>query len=247
MVEVRTEGDASLENPLLVEGLPGVGLAGKIAADHVRDQLDARYYGELTGEDLPSAAVFTEGDRELHSPVRLFVDEANDLLVLSGDVPLETIDADALAAALTDWLDEVGATPLYLSGLPTQREPDDVPELYGVATGDGGALLEETGVSSPAADGLIHGPAGALLSAAKDRGRDACGLMVETTPKFPDPEGANVLVREGIAPLAGVEIDTGPLVERADEIMEQRKQLAQRIQQASEGDQSRASKTGMFQ
>ncbi|QLG26985.1 proteasome assembly chaperone family protein [Halorarum halophilum] len=247
MVEVVTEGDASLTDPVLVEGLPGVGLAGKIAADHVRDQLDARYYGELTGEDLPSAAVFAENDRTLHSAIRLFVDEENDLLVLSGDVPLEAIDADGLATALSDWMDEVGATPLYLSGLPAQREPDDVPELYGVATGDAGSLLDEVDVSPPVADGLVQGPAGALLSVAKDRDRDACGLIVETTPKFPDPEGAHVLVRDGIAPLAGVEIDTDPLVESAEEIMEGRKQLAERIQQSSDGDQSRASTTGMFQ
>ena len=247
MVEVETDGDASLSDPVLVEGLPGVGLAGKIAADHVRDQLDARYYGELVGEDIPSAAVFTEDDRSLHSPVRLFVDEASDLLVLSGDVPLGAIDADGLAAALTDWIDDVGATPLYLSGLPSQREPDDVPELYGVATGDAGDRLDEVDVPRPTEGGLVQGPAGALLSVTKDRDLDACGLIVETTPKFPDPEGAHVLVREGICPLAGVEVDTEPLVEQAEEIMEGRKRLAQQIQQASDGEQSRASTTGMFQ
>ncbi|WP_313695248.1 proteasome assembly chaperone family protein [Halorarum halobium] len=247
MFEVSTEFAPSLSDPVLVEGLPGVGLAGKIAADHVREQLDTRYFGELRGEELPSAAAFTEDDRTLHSPVRLFVDESNDVIVLVGDVPIEAIDADGLAGALSDWMDEIGATPLYLSGLPTQREPEDVPELYGVATGEAGGLLDEVDVSAPAADGLIQGPAGALLSAAKDRDRDACGLIVETTPKFPDPEGAHVLVRDGIAPLAGVDVDTDPLVESAEEIMDRRRQLAQRIQQASDGDQSRASVTGMFQ
>ncbi|WP_435146237.1 proteasome assembly chaperone family protein [Halobaculum sp. P14] len=246
MVTVETAGDASLDDPILVEGLPGIGLAGKIAADHVRDVLDARQYGELTGDEIPQTAVFTEGDRGVASPLRLYVDEADDVVVLAGDAPVPPAIADDVADAVNGWAAEVGATPLYLSGLPTERESTEVPDMYGVATGGAGDRLDDAGVDAPEVDGAVQGPAGALLTDAHQRGLGSCGLIVETTPRFPDPEGAHVLVRDGINPVAGVDVDTDPLVESAEEIMEQRKRLAQQLQQSGE-QQSRAEQTGMFQ
>ncbi|MFB6299312.1 MAG: proteasome assembly chaperone family protein [Halobacteriales archaeon] len=248
MVEIIVRSpDTVLDSPVLVEGLPGVGLVGKIATDHIIEQRDMTYYADVTGEELPPVAVFDERDSDVKPPIRLFADKDNDLLALRSDVPVSAINAPAFAEDVTEWLDDEGVLPLYLSGLPTSREPDAIPSIFGVSTGDGSRHLDETDVESPSTAGMISGPAGALLSRARRRNLSAVGFVVETDPRFPDPQGARILIEQGINPVIGPEIDTAPLVEQAEEIMEQREQLAQQMREAAEHESSQASEISMYQ
>jgi uncharacterized protein len=247
MVEVTVlDGEADLEEPILIDGLPGAGLAGKIATDHVVSELEMVHYADVSGEDLPAAAVFEADDPAVKAPVRLFADAENDLLALRSDVPVSALDAPGFAASLTDWLAERDARPVYLSGFPANREPDTVPEVVGVAVGDGQQLLAEANIEAPGRRGLVSGPGGALLSMAREQDLPAAGLIVETDPRFPDPQGARALIEGGIAPIAGVEVDTSPLVERAEEIMGQREQLAERMREAADHESSQARSLGMY-
>jgi uncharacterized protein len=134
-----------------------------------------------------------------------------------------------------------------MSGLPHQKQPDEIPSLYGVATGDAGERLDDHDVDTPTERGAISGPTGALLHEASARGLDAVGLVVQTDPQFPDPEAARILVEHGIGPLTGVEVDTDQLVERAEEISDQKEQLAQRMGEADPDESSQAQPLRMFQ
>lgn len=69
MVEVTVhEPSVSLAEPVLVEGIPGVGLVGKIAADHLVNDLEPVRYAEVEGEELPDVAVFDRDDRGVKLP-----------------------------------------------------------------------------------------------------------------------------------------------------------------------------------
>lgn len=246
MVEIRTRDDVELESPTLVEGLPGVGLVGKIAADHVLDELDMVEYGEVVNEGLPPVAVFEDAERAVKSPMRLFAAPEADLIVLQSAVPIEAVKADLLVETFTDWVVENDVTPIYLAGVAEEREPGEVPDVHGIATGDGGALLDDAEVPPPELTGMVQGPGGAFLQEAKERDVDAMGLLVQSDPRFPDPQGAQKLIDAGIEPIAGVTIDTERLVEEAEEIVEQREALMQQLQQAAEEGQQ-VSTRGMFQ
>jgi uncharacterized protein len=236
--------DISLSEPILVEGLPGVGLVGKIAADHLVEQFEMDYYAAVHCEGLPEVAVYAEDERNLRPPVRLYAAGDRDLLVLQSDVPVNATAADEFATCLTGWFLEEDVTPIYLSGLPEQK--DGVPELYGVASNGAGGVLDDQDIDTPPADGVISGPTGELLAAAETGGLEGLGLIVQANQRFPDPEGARVLLSNGIGPVADVEVDTEPLVEQAEEIAEARENLARQMQQAEE-ESTRAQPVGMFQ
>ncbi|MFC6735893.1 PAC2 family protein, partial [Halolamina salina] len=106
---------------------------------------------------------------------------------------------------------------------------------------------DDAAVAPPDDGGMISGPCGALLFEAVDADVDAVGLMVDTDPRFPDPQGSHALIKQGINPIAGVDIDTQRLVDQAEEIVDQRKELAQKMQQADQHEASQVSRTGMFQ
>ncbi len=248
MAGIRVHGEeASLENPTLVEGFPGVGLVGKIATDHLIDQLGMEYYASVNCEGLPRIGVYREGDRTARPPVRLYVDEDRDLLALQSDAPISSRAVETVADCLTGWIVEQGATPLYLSGLPAEREDGERPGLYGIATGDAGDRLDGTEVAVPPEDGVITGPTGALINRAAHEDYGSLGFVVECDHQFPDPEAASVLLEEGVAPVTDIEVDVGELVDRAEEIRAKREELAQQMQTIAQEESSQAQPLRMYQ
>jgi uncharacterized protein len=153
--------------------------------------------------------------------------------------------ATEFASCVTGWIDTSDAFPLYLSGLA--EEKDGVPELYGVATGDGETALGDAGIEPPSGGGLVSGPTGALLHRAVETNLDSVGLIAQTDPRFPDPEAARVVLKDGIAPIAGIDVDTDRLVDQADEIQEAREQLAKRLQEVDRDESTQAQPIRGFQ
>jgi uncharacterized protein len=243
-IEIHAE-DIELDSPTLVDGLPGIGLVGKIAADHLVDALDMTYYGACHCEGLAEVAVYHEDDPAVKPPVRLYADEATDLLVLQSDIPVSPSGASEFAGCLTGWLAEQDVTCLYLSGLPVEQKAD-VPALYGVATESARDVLAAHEIPVPSDSGVVSGPTGALLHRANTAGLAAFGLVVEANQNFPDPEAARVLLREAIEPIAEVSVETETLVEQAEEISAARERLAKRMQQADE-ESTQAQPLGMYQ
>jgi len=230
-VELQRE-DIDLNEPTLVEGLPGVGLVGKLAADHLVDAYDMVHYGTAHCEGLPEIAVYSEGDPTVRGPVRLYADAERDLLVLQSDAPVSPAAADSFAGCMVDWFRGHDVTPIFLSGRPAEK--DGVPAVYGIATGDGGPLLEEAGIDAPSESGAITGPTGALVHETQRVGLTSVGLVVEADPQFPDPEAARALLQTGVGPPGAFDVDTEALVEQAEEIGQAKEQLAQQMQERGE-------------
>jgi len=244
MAQIEVVSDMELESPVLVEGLPGVGLVGKIAADHLVREFDMDHYASCHCEGLPKVAVYQKGDPAVRPPVRIYADEERDLLVLQSDVPVSPERASSFSTCVTGWIAEEDVTPIYLSGLA--EEKDGVPTMYGISTGESDRLLAEHGIDSPSESGLVSGPTGALLADANSADVDSVGLVVQANKQFPDPEAARVVIVNGIEPIAGVDVGTEQLVDQAEEIAQAREKLAKRMQEAEE-ESSQAQPLGMYQ
>lgn len=248
MAQIRIQETVDLDEPVLLEGLPGVGLVGKIATDHIVETLDMTYIGNVECEGLPKIAIYGENARSVEPPVRLYADESQGVLALQSDIPVSRENASEFAEVVTDWVAEQDALPLYLSGLALEDyEPGEVPAVFGVATGGAGSLLDEHDIDHPEERGVIGGPTGALVNRANVTDLDGCGLIVESDPQFPDPAAARQLIVNGIEPLAGIEVDTQDLVDSAEEIREQKEKLAKKMQQAGEEESSQAQPLRMYQ
>ncbi|UVE49829.1 PAC2 family protein [Haloferax larsenii] len=234
-----------LDSPTLIEGLPGVGLVGKIAADHIVDAFDMVHYADVYCDGVPDVAVYMEGDPTLHPPVRLYADTEHDLLVLQSDVPIRPDAATELAVCLEPWFDDLDVTPVFLSGIAREKS-DAPPALYGVGCHDALSRLDDVGIGKPTESGLVSGPTGALLSNAVKSGLPALGLIVESDPQFPDPEAARIIIKNGIEPLTGIEVPVDDLIDRAAEIRQAKEQFARQMQQADE-ESSQARPLGMYQ
>lgn len=245
MARIDRRLDVSLAEPTLVEGFPGVGLVGKIVVDHLIEELDMDHYANVHCEGIPPVTTYKPDSSELVTPVRLYVDAERDLLALQSDVPINPKAANAFADCVTEWFEAESVLPLYVSGLPRQTEGEG-PTLYGVGAGDGAARLRDAGIDTPNEMGIVSGPTGALLAHAVEHDTTAVGVVVESDPQFPDPDAAKAVIERAVEPIAGVEIDTGDLTDKAAEIEQAREQLLKRMRQASE-ESSRAEPIRMYQ
>ncbi|WP_336037067.1 proteasome assembly chaperone family protein [Halobacterium yunchengense] len=249
MARVRSVAEPDLDSPVLVEGLPGVGLVGKITTDHLVDTFEMEYVASIECDGVPRVAIYDADDHDVLPPVRLYADESRDLLALQSDVPVTRQASVDFSACFTEWLASQNATPLYLSGLPVEdHDPETLPDVFGVATSDTAAeRLRDHDIPTPPERGLIGGPTGALVNRAAENGVDATGLVVESDPQFPDPAAAKRLIDAAVEPLADVDVPTDELVDRAEEIRDQKERLAKRMQEASQEESTQARPMRMFQ
>src|SRR6056297_1353163 len=86
-LDIEAVADPDLRDPVLVEGLPGVGHVGKLAAQHLVDELDGEPVRRVYSDEFPpQVTVDEEGLAELTHATFYAVEGADrDLLVLTGD------------------------------------------------------------------------------------------------------------------------------------------------------------------
>lgn len=234
MASIDVRSSVDLSDPTLIEGLPGMGLVGKIVVDHLVDTFDMQEYAHVRCEGLPPIAIYQPDSPDVRTPVRLYVDAERDLLALQSDVPVSPAGATEFASCCTGWIASNDVTPIYLSGRPADRDDREEPAVSGIATGAGDALLDDAGIDRPDEMGAISGPTGALLYRAAEEDVTGVGLIAEADANFPDPVAAKAVIEAGVEPIADVTVDTDLLMERAGEIRQARERLARRMQQADQ-------------
>jgi len=224
-----------LDDPVLIEGLPGIGHVGKLAAEHLLEEFDAEVVRRVHSEHFPPQVTVEEGRTQLASAEMYAIRDADrDLLVLTGDH--QAGDGPGhyrLAETVLDAAAAFDVTRLYaLGGIPTGELVDE-PDVVGAATTDELIeSLESIGVefreNEPA--GGIVGVSGLLLGLGERRGFEAACLMGETSGYLVDPKSARVVL-ETLEAAVPFEIGYDSLSERAEEMEE----VVKRIQQMEQG------------
>ncbi len=229
--------DPDLDDPVLIEGLPGVGHVGKLAAEHLLEEFDAELVRRIYSEHFPPQVTVEDGRTQLACiEVYAIEDTERDLLVLTGDH--QAGDGPGHYRLTDVILDVAGAFEVdriyALGGVPTGELVDE-PDVIGAATTD--ELideLEDIGVefreNEPA--GGIVGISGLLLGMGERRGYETACLMGETSGYLVDPKSARVVL-EILETAVPFELGYESLSERAEEMEEVVKRIRQMEQSAA--------------
>ncbi|ELZ21104.1 hypothetical protein C475_19138 [Halosimplex carlsbadense 2-9-1] len=237
------------DRPVFVDGLPGLGLVGKLAADHLIDAFEMTYFASIECPSLPPVAAYLGTEFDVVPPVRIYADEQRDLLALQSETPVSPDIVADFAGCLSGLLDDIDALPMYVSGLG-QGDPENLDReraLYGVSTGDGDEILRDSDIGPPVETGVWSGPTGALLNEARTGGSTALGLIVESDVQFPDPEAACVLLERAVEPIADVDIDVASLREHAAEIRAEKRAFAEQLSEPEQNESSMVEPSYMYQ
>ncbi|MBM4237357.1 MAG: proteasome assembly chaperone family protein [Euryarchaeota archaeon] len=227
MESIRTifYDDPKLDSPIFVEGLPGVGNVGKLAAEHLLDQIEATKFADIFSKHFPpQVMVDDEGLIKLVNN-ELYYSKGEgkrpDLIVLVGDYQGLTPDGQyELSDHVLQIAKKYGASRIYTLGGYGVGKMVEKPRVLGAATDK--ELVEEMRslgvVFSKGEPGSgIVGASGLLLGLGKTHGMRAVCLMGETSGYFVDPKGAEAVLRV-LADILKVEIDFSALEDKAEQI-----------------------------
>jgi uncharacterized protein (TIGR00162 family) len=235
--DIETVSDPDLEDPVLIEGLPGVGHVGKLAAEHLLEEFDGELVRRIYSEHFPPQVTVDEGRTQLASAeVYALQEPEQDLLVLTGDH--QAGDGPGhyrLTEGFLEIADGFDVDRIFaLGGVPTGELVDE-PDVIGAATTDEFIEdLEDVGVEfredEPA--GGIVGISGLLLGLGERNGFEAACLMGETSGYLVDPKSARAVL-EVLQEAVDFDIGYDSLEERAEEMEEVVKRIRQMEQQGS--------------
>ncbi len=182
-------------NPVLIEGLPGLGLVGKIAIRYLIKKLNAKKFAHLYSPHFPYfVLVNKKGNVRLLRGAFYFWKNSNgpnDLILFTGDSQSQTIEGQyEIADHMLDFAQKHNVKIIVTIG-GYRMETKDKPSVFAAATDkelldialDAGAVVSSSG--SP-----IVGTAGLILGLARFRKIGAVCLLGETRGYLPDPLAA---------------------------------------------------------
>ena len=226
-IEITSLAEPKLSDPVLIEGLPGVGHVGKLAAEHLVEELESELVRAVYAEEFPpQVTVDDEGVADLTCAEFHAITtepEASDLLVLTGDHQAATNAGHyRLTTAFLDAAESLGVDTAYaLGGVPTGELVEEYTVLGAVSDGDLKPPLEDADVefrSDEPAGGIV-GVSGLILGLGERRGMDATCLMGETSGYLVDPKSAQAVL-EVLQEVLGFGVEFDSLEERAEEMEE---------------------------
>ncbi|MDD1721719.1 MAG: proteasome assembly chaperone family protein [Euryarchaeota archaeon] len=200
-IETKHIKDVKLKDPILVEGLPGIGHVGKLVAEHMIDELGAQKIMELYSSHFPpQVIVLADGTVRLVRSEFYAVDTGSrHLLILVGDHQSATNEGHyELTDAYLQVAAEHNVKRIYTLGGYGLGQLVESPAVLGAVNNL--ALVEEMkryGVvfKENEPGGGIVGASGLLLGFAALSGIDAICLMGETSGYLVDPKSAQAVLK----------------------------------------------------
>jgi uncharacterized protein (TIGR00162 family) len=235
-ININVTEEISLNNPIFIEALPGIGHVGKLAADHLIDDLDATKFAEIHSYYFPPQVFINENGlvenmiNEFYY-LKDFGEDKRDYIILVGNTQgLSPEGQYILSDSILDFVKGYGVEKIYTLGGLATGQPVENSRIFGAATSiENIEVLKETDINIRSADGGIVGASGLLLGLGKLKGINGVCLMAETPGYFIDAEAAEALLKK-LSSLLNITVDTEKLDERAEET---RKMIskAQKIEQ----------------
>lgn len=195
---VRFYEKPALNNPVLIEGLPGIGFVANIAVLHLVQELKAKHFGEIHSSFFQDFAITAEKGK-IRSPINELYyhkgrDGEKDLILLHGNTQaLTTLGQYELCGRILDIGEELGCRQIITLGGLKREGKVDSPELY-CAASDRETLHDALSFGAKIIGGNIFGVAGLLIGLAKLRSMGGLCLLAET-PGYPDAPAAREVLK----------------------------------------------------
>jgi uncharacterized protein (TIGR00162 family) len=188
-----------LNDPVLIEGLPGIGFIANITALHLIQELKAKLFAEIQSSSFQDLAI-TTGNGETYFPVNQLyyhktVDGGRDLIIVYGNTQaLTSVGQYELCGKILDIAEELGCKNILTVGGLKKDEQTEKPELY-CAASDLATVQEALNLGAKIMKGHIFGVAGLLVGLCRLRGLRGLCLLAETPGLFPDAVAAREVIK----------------------------------------------------
>ena len=183
-----------LNDPILIEGLPGIGFVANIAALHLIRELKAKRFVQIFSSSFQDFAVTTEDGGALSPINELYYvkreDGGRDLIIWYGNTQaLTTVGQYELVGRVLDLAQEFGCRFVISIGGFKKDEAQPIPAIYSTAT-DLDSMQEALDLGTKVMVGHVFGIAGLSVGLAGIRDLKGFSLLVDTPGMDPDLNAA---------------------------------------------------------
>lgn len=174
-----------LKNPIMIEGLPGVGNVARVAVDFLISKLKAKKYMEIYNYYFPNS-VFITNENLIQLPkaeVYYCKNGGRDIVFVIGDVqPGDEYASYVFSEKIIDIAQELGVTEIITLGGISSRGEDGTPKVYAACTEKKYIdPLKKTGVRFDRKGAIIIiGAAGLMLGLGQLRKINGFALLADT-------------------------------------------------------------------
>jgi len=218
--EVKIIEEPDLRDPVLVEGLPGIGLIANMAVAFLIKKLEAKKFGEVISTAFPDISV-VEKEGIVKPPFcHLYYYRGNrprerDLILLYGNTQALTRRGQyELCSSILDVSEKLGCKYAITLGGYKPGKRVEKPNLYYAASDLNTAKTAES-LGAEVLNGQIYGVAGLLIGLAALRGMQGFCLLAETSGDRLDVGGAREVLR-AISGILGLDVDLEELKDSED-------------------------------
>ena len=195
---VKVYEKPKLENPVLLEGLPGIGFVANIAALHLIRELKAKLFAEIYSSAFQDLSVTTENGNAKPPFNELYYYKGKtgerDLIILYGNTQaLTSYGQYELCGKILDLAEELGCHYIITMGGLRKDEKIDKPKLY-FAASDIEVASQVLSLGAEIFGGNIFGMAGLLVALGRLRGFKGFCLLAETPGYYPDAVAAKAVL-----------------------------------------------------
>jgi uncharacterized protein (TIGR00162 family) len=221
---IRVIKKVKLEDPILIEGLPGVGHVGKLVAEHIVEELNAEKIIEIYSPHFPPQVLINDdfiAELVKNEVYAYKSDNKIDILIVVGDHQSVTNEGHyEISGIILDIAQEYDVKRIYtLGGYGTGQLVENGTVLGAVNNTDMIEEMKKYGIefrdNEPA--GGIVGVSGLILGMSRFRDIDAACLMGITSGYLVDPKSAQAVL-DVLCEILDLEIDTQALEDRAKEM-----------------------------
>jgi uncharacterized protein len=225
--ECCTIKSEDIEDAVVLEGSPGVGLIGNIIGWLLVEDLKMKEIGYIESKYFPPLAVLYKGVA-IH-PFRIYEGEGIVLFLSDFIVPPNVVYD--MTGAIVDWMDKNNSKELITFNSMVVREKSQATAAAGNTEG-ATKRLEDMGLPI-LPFGNINGLSGTLLTQCASKNIPASCLFAEILNPYPDPRAAAGVV-DILNKMLDTSIDPEPLLQEAQEIESRLKKLAETVQNEPE-------------
>ena len=248
---VAVDDELNAEGALVVTCFPSAGFVSSIVAHYLVDRLGLTFVGGARGAGLPPVCLVQEG--KPLPPLRFYagepichMDRCDKVVLIASEIQVNADLTLSLADTILDWVEASGASQVMMidsfSHGPDQAhsifDDDESDEsMLGIGSTDSAQeTLEQLGVSK-LKHGVVGGMSGVMLGECRRRRIDAMAILAESggdlaNGAIPDARAAARIIERLDGLLPAIKLDTEPLLEEAQRIEEQiREMMATQLNQ----------------
>ena len=236
-------GKANLNGYTLIEGFPGMGLVGTIAAKYIVDKTDFDYIGYIDSNAFMPIIRIHDGMPV--RPARIYANRKRKLVILISEQVIPKQYASLAAKNTVAWIKSKGITDVIsLSGVHASGEGPRNEMIYGIASNEKSKSLIRKYNLKEITEGITTGVTALMLLEMKNSKINAISILGDVQMSADYKDAAEVLRK--LNAIIALNINVEPLLKEAKQIEKQLIQQLQKLRDTKDNTEKFETKTPLI-